>query len=269
MKSAVLMGPPGSGKTTMACLTAVRTPVHVIDVDRKLSSMANLQGAFASGKLTSWEVEDPLVEETLGQRVAIVAKNQKSLKPPKGWLSFASMVDRLPTDPISKGAGTWFIDSLTRLAAHLDRSIAYQSGTAGQVFSPRDWGSFLKMLQETITILIDLARAHDKDIIFSVHERSSEIPGPNTKVMQKRVGDMIQREYIGVLDLKVIASIAGQFGNELGSYFEEVYGLAVRLNDNNMPEWFCRVLPDGKRDLRTSFTVKQAEFPPDFLAIWR
>jgi hypothetical protein len=179
------------------------------------------------------------------------------------------MVDDLDKKPDAQNAGTWVIDSLTRAASHLERHLVKVSDNKSGNMRPQDWGAFLKILQETVTIIIDFAKANDKDIIFTVHEKSSEIPGPNTKVIRSKVGDMVQREYLGALDLKIAASVAGQFAIEFGSYFEEVYGLSVDINNDGKPSWTCRVHPDGKRDLRTSFNVTKSEFPCDFREIWK
>lgn len=267
-KSCLLMGPPGSGKTTMAGLTAVRRPVHFIDLDRKVLSLANLRSAIDTGDITVWEVGDPLVEDTLAQRAKTLARNEKPPHDPKGWLTFSQLVDDLAVKPESMAAGTWVVDSGTRAGSHLLRLIIKSAGgTSAGNMRPADWGAYLQMWQETITILIDHAKAQDKDFILTVHERLSEVPTATTKVQKKMQGDMMQREYLGALDLGVAASIAGQFGIEIGSYFEEFYGLRVEMTDKG-PQWICRVHPDGKRNLRTSFTHSQSEFPCDFRKIW-
>jgi hypothetical protein len=248
----------------MIAKTAVKRPVHFLDIDRKLSTMANIQGELASGDVTFWEVTDPLVEERLSTRLTLLASNKKPARPPKGWDTFANYVDKLTSDALALKAGTWAIDSATHLAMHLDRVITYHDPQGTSTFSPRNWGSFLKMWQETITILRDVARSLDKDLMLTVHEKPYEVPGPNTKVIYD--GDK-NRNFVGTLDLRVAASISGQFGAEIGSYFEEVYGLGVKIV-NGKPEWVCRVKPDGKRDLRTSHAVTQDEYPPDFGIIW-
>lgn len=262
--SILLQGPPGSGKTTMAALTAVNKPVYFIDFDRKLDTAAHIIPAIQAGEVTYDEIAEALVEEDMKMRIKRLVKNEKPVKEPRGWYMFAELADKLEKNEKFLKAGTVVLDSMTRAAAHLDRLITYTDDKGTSTFSQRNWGSFLKMWQETVTILIDTAKAHGKDIIFIVHERVSEIPGPNTKVTYD---DNNNRHFIGTLNMRVAASIPGQFGIEIGSYFEEVYGLGV-VFDGGKPKWVCNVLPDGKRDLRTSHAVTTGEHPCDFRVIW-
>lgn len=267
-RTTALMGPPGSGKTTMACLTAFRKPVHAIDADRKILSQGNLRNAIDKKELTVREVDEPLVEVALDRRVRELATNTKMTKDPNGWIKFAQLVEELKTDADAQAAGTWFVDSWTRVNAHLLRHLMRVSDNKSGNMRPQDWGALLQMSQESMTILIDLARQYDKDLIVSVHERFSEIPKAGGKVMMKQQGDMRTRDYVTPMDVKVAASVQGQFGNEFGAYFNEVYSLRVDM-DGDKPRWVCRVHPDGVRDLRTSFMLTQSEFEPDFRKIWK
>ena len=261
--SVLLIGPPGSGKTTMIGLTA-EDPVHIIDIDRKVASASNLAAALAAGKITYDEVTEPLVEESMRMRIQRLVKNEKPLKQPLGWYMIADYCDKLEKNEKFLRAKTLGFDSTTRAAAHLDRLITFEDGAGKSTFSQRNWGSFLKMWQETITILIDTCKKHGKDIVFTVHERTFDVPGPNTKVLYEEG----ERKMLGIVDTRVVPSIAGQFGTEMGSYFEEVYGLSVVVDSSKNPRWVCRVTPDGKRDLRTTYAVKQNEFAPNFKEIW-
>lgn len=267
-KTILLVGPPGSGKTTMATLTAIHRPVHVLDVDRKIGSMANLSGALASGDVSFWELGETLSEDGLKARAERLAQDKKPLRAPLGWLKFAEMCERLPKDEVSLRAGTWFLDSATQLVPHLKNIILFHSGTGGGVMAPREWGYFLQMWSETLTLLRDEAIKLDKDLIVSVHERVSEIPNRSTKVThEKNKAGQSERVFTGSMDMKIAPSIDGQFGLNMASYFTEVYALRVDMVDGK-PKWICRVKPDGLRDLRTSFDVQGEEFPPDFRAIW-
>src|SRR5574339_640449 len=94
-KSILLIGKPGTGKSTMACATAVHKPVHALDIDRKLKAMANLQPLYASGKLTSWELSETVAEGSIKDRLISIATNKKPDKAPLGWDRFAQIIDDL------------------------------------------------------------------------------------------------------------------------------------------------------------------------------
>src|SRR5205823_3419041 len=105
--------------------------------------------------------------------------------------------------------------------------------------------------------------ANDKDLIITFHERVSEKPGPQTeKVIVQKASEGRSREYLGTMDVLICASIDGAFGLEFGTFFTDVYALRVDV-EKGVPKWVCRVHPDGQRDLRCSFNVKDHEFEPD------
>jgi len=62
----------------------------------------------------------------------------------------------------------------------------------------------------------------------------------------------------------------GHFAYELAAYVQEFYALNVVLDKDRKPKWVCRVMPDGSRDLRTSYDTKgEVEVEPDFRKIWK
>ena len=268
-KSTLLMAPPGAGKTKMVIETAVNRPVHVIDTDRKLVEMHWAQPYIEKGDVTFWELSETFVEEDIMTRLKKLAKNENPTAEPQGWPKFAKMANDLGKQEVSRKAGTWFIDSGTMLETHLMRSVLYYDQKAKGVMSPREWQYYLMMWTETIQSLIDEAHKYDKDLIISIHEREKDKPRPGTVIMHSKGADgQRNREYIGILDLKMIPSIGGQFAENIARFFTEFYALKVVIDSKGVPQWRCRVRPDGQRDLRTSFPVKQDEFPPDFRLIW-
>jgi hypothetical protein len=269
MPTCCLISPPGAGKTTMCALTAP-PPVHFLDVDRKVGTMASIVDRLVDGRVTHWPLAETQTEGGLAERVKELAirGNKQVPKTPQGWVRFAAMVDRLEKDEMSKRASTWVVDSATHLVPHLMNLILHYSGaTAGM--SPREWGYFLRMWSETITALRDAAIAQGKNLIVTVHEQVSDVPLPGTRVLHEKNSEgRVERVFMGQMGMKIIPSIQGQFGSLMGSYFEEVYALRVDMVDGH-PKWICRVKPDGLRDLRTSFAVAREEFDPDFRKIWR
>jgi len=268
-KTVLLMGPPGSGKSEMVAKTAVSRPVHFIDVDRKLVEMHAMQPLFEKQDVTYWELSETFAEEGIAERLKRITKNEPPKTEPQGWVKFATMANNLGRDPLSLKAGTWCVDSGTNLENYLMRSVTYYDQKGKATMSPRDWQYYLMMWTETIQILIDTAHEHNKDLIITIHERERDKPKPGTTVLHSKGQDGQKvREYIGTLDLKFVPALGGQFADNIGRFFTEVYALKVSVSDRGIPKWVCRVQPDGQRDLRTSFPVKQEEFPCDFRLIW-
>src|SRR6267142_4626070 len=144
-----LMGPPGSGKTTMAVKTAPKRPVHVIDIDRKIRASAGLR----MPDLTYKEIGDTIHEDALSRRIASLVKNEKGNKPPRGWSNFANYCESADNNPDFKNAGTLLVDSYTQLAPHMRSHIQFETGKGKFVWD--HWSIWKAMWQETTTILID------------------------------------------------------------------------------------------------------------------
>src|SRR6185436_11102616 len=129
----------------------------------------------------------------------------------------------------------------------------------------QQWGAFFKMLEESVTILIDSAKEFDKDIYFTIHEKEIEVPGKDTKIMH--VGT--EKRYVGTLDLGIGCSVAGSFSSRMPMLFTEVYALKTTVNPTTQEVTYkCVVKPDGLRPLRTSYNVTGSEFDCDFRKIW-
>ena len=272
---AALMGPYGSGKTTMAVKTALKKPVHVCDIDRKISDTAEFEPLINRKELTFWELDDTLSEDRLGGRMTSLLESKKSDRPPKGWTKFAAYCDRLDNDLVAKTAGTLVFDSYTVLALHMRTHMQYLSGKTKLIWD--SWVSWGQMWKETTSILIDYAKQNDKDLIVTLHERDKELSGDNTKgvIIKRDMSGNPVKDYIGQMDIHVVGSIDGQFGIDFGAMFTDVYSLRVDVNDRTtVPTWMCRVHPDGRRNLRCSAkqqfkdNVLVSEFPPNFHTIF-
>lgn len=266
MITTVLQGPPGTGKSQML-LTYPNPPLHIFDLDRKIATMASFSRALASGAVTYDEFTETIAEESLADRLTRLAKDQKPSQPPRGWAAIASMIESIPKNSSAMAANCIAIDSWSFAVDHILQSILYSSSAdkANAVMNQRQWGQLMQINKEAITVIIDICKKLNKDLIITVHERVSEVPGPDTRIIKGADGE---RSFIGQMNMKIAASIPGQFGIEMGRYFTEYYGLSIKM-ENDKPVWKCRVLPDGKRDLRTSFDVKgQAEWECDFRKIW-
>lgn len=264
-KTVLLMGAAGSGKSLMAYTTAVKQPVHVIDFDRKVKNMEMIQSFIKEGKLTAWEVDEAVSEESLSSRARALAKNEKPSILPKGWVKFADYVDQLPKKEESLKAGTWVIDSWTLATDHLVSFILANSAKAHAFMNQREWGAYLQMNKEAITGLCDIAKTYDKDLIIICHTKVVAKPEPSAIIMYNSDGE---RTITGRVKEITVPSVQGQFGEIMPRYFEEVYGLEIKIV-NGKPTWICRVKSDDERNLRTSFNLAKEEFECDFRKIWR
>lgn len=270
-KKTLLIGSPGSGKTKMAVETAVRRPVHVLDIDNKIGSSDIFRPLIIKGELTYVEVNETFNEESLLARVKALTKGEKLEKQPLGWQTIAEKFERFPKTEEGKRAGTWVWDSATLASEHLKSLIAFYAQRNKFFFD--QWSAFLSGWRDTLKYICDLSLAYDKDLIMTVHERTKEVLGERiTGIKLERVANPdgsvgTQRLPQGTLDAKILPTIDGSFGEHMAAYFDDVYGLSVEIR-NDKPVWVCRVTPDGKRDLRCSFPVDKDEYPPDFRIIW-
>lgn len=290
-----LMGPFGSGKTTMACLTAVQKPVHVIDIDRKIRSMSLLQSAIKKGEITFKEIGETIHEGSLAGRLKALVNNDKPDRPPRGWAVFADYCASLEKDEQARRAGTIVVDTYTQLAPHLRAHIQFLCGHSKYQWD--EWSIWKSIWMETTTVLVDYAlgscrvcggfldvkdspnvkdycptckdKLGSKDLIVNLHERVSEVPGEGNKKVTVTVSAKggKQRTYVGDMKVKIAGSIEGSFGIEFGTHFTDVYALKVIMDKDNKPKWICRVMPDEQRDLRCSFSMSHTDWEPDFRQI--
>lgn len=267
-KTVLLQGEPGAGKSMMAGLTAINKPVHFIDVDRKTASAAWATQAIADARITVWELAEPTDASNLKARMLSLVKKGKPDSEPKGWINFAEYVYKMPQTEEFKRCGTLCVDSLTLLNAHLKTHIMYLSERSKFTFD--QWNALKIGWEGTISTLCDTAKENGKDLILTVHERPGEIAGERTTgvIYGKDSEGNKTRQFTGTLDVKIWSSIDGATGQIIGASMDEFYHLYVKM-ENEKPTWVCRVWPDGRRNLRTSFKVGQAEFKPDFREIWK
>lgn len=274
-KVTILQGEPGTGKSLMACRTAVNPPVHVVDIDRKVRSAGWAQSLIESKQLTYWELNESYDDENVKARLEELVGNEHSntkprgpRKMPQGITRFAEYMYSLPSTEEGKAAGTWCIDSCTLLNNHVIAHISYLADH--NKFQFDEWFSLQQWWISTTSFLKDQAKEHGKDLIFMVHERVGEKAGDRTSGVEYTVDAKGNRQRIllGKQDLRIWASISGAFGELFGAVADEYYHLFIDI-ENGRPKWRCRIHPDGVRALRTSFIHSEAVHEPDFRKIWR
>jgi hypothetical protein len=185
-----------------------------------------------------------------------------------GWTKLADYIYEMPKIEDAKRAGTWMFDSLTAAGEHLKAHIMFLAGKSKYEWD--QWNAYKIGWLGTLSVLRDLAKEHGKDLILTVHERFGDVPGEKSRGVEYVVDAKGNRtrNVLGTQDLKVWASIDGAAGQLIGKDMDEYYHLFVEMIGDK-PVWKCRVRPDGLRNLRTTFDVKQDEYTPDFGEIWK
>lgn len=270
-KTVLLQGEPGSGKSMMIGDTAIHRPVHFIDVDRKIKSAGWAQPLLASGDMTVWELKEAIDDTNMKSRIRQLTGKEGPSVQPKGWEGFSEYCYKLPTLEEGKRAGTWAVDSCTLLNEHLKTQIMYLCKRSKFTFD--QWNALKIGWMDSFNILRDQAIEHGKDLMFTVHERNKEEPGEKTTGVKTETVNTMEgvqnvKVYTGTQDVNVWASIDGAFGQLIGAQTDEYYHLYIKI-ENGVPKWRCRVQPDGKRNLRTSFKARELEYEPDFRKIWK
>lgn len=275
-KTICLQGDPGSGKSQMAASIMDVLPqnetVHFVDIDRKILSAAWAEPFIEKGRLTVWELTEPIDKTNFAARISSLVKGDRPPVMPQGWTKFGEYFNA-HEDPAWKACGACVIDSATILNEHLKTHIMYLANRSKFTFD--QWAALKSGWMDTLSALRDLHREHGKHLIVTVHERDKGQPGDKstgikTEIVRSTESVSTQNVVQGIQDIKVWASIDGAFGDLIGAQMDEYYHLYINLVDGDVdkPQWLCRVKPDGKRSLRTSFNVDKSVFRPRFKDIW-
>src|SRR3990167_4504362 len=93
--SALLIGPPGAGKTTAAATAP--TPVLFLDVDNKLHKMQNVKDKLTNGSIIQWAIDVPISSLTLTRLANEATKPQAKVtfERPLGYAKMCGMIDAL------------------------------------------------------------------------------------------------------------------------------------------------------------------------------
>ena len=206
----LLIGAPGSGKTTTACTG--RHPTLLIDVDKKADQMLNIKPLIENGDVTILTPKSPLVADRLAYRAK--NPNKGPQKEPQGYYEIVDMLNDI-LDGVEDYSRyrTIVLDSLTRTVEHLKRLLIYHRahGKLGKKKDEVDdmnwpsWGSYLSNLEELFNALLYI---DDKDFICTVHLKHDIERNEITQ-------SFIDKGYWPMVD--------GQMREKLGGYFNEVY----------------------------------------------
>ena len=159
----LLIGPPGSGKTTAAC--SGPTPTYLIDVDGKADQMINLQDRIANGDIFVHRVTSRLITDRLAFRALNPDKPPKN--EPQGYVEVVDVLNDIIEGTTAVDHPVVVLDSLTRLVEHMKRLLNYHRGK-GKFGKSQDgdmnwpsWGSYLSNLEELFNALtVEMGAKH-------------------------------------------------------------------------------------------------------------
>ncbi len=240
-KSYLLIGTPGSGKTTAAC--TCEHPTLIVDIDCKAKKMENIKHLVKSGDVTIHPIKIPLVTDSFRDRT--LHPDGKIKKQPEGYLYVVDLLNRiLEGDEEFTKYNTIVLDSLTRLTEHLKRLLIYLRGQGhfgkkkldGDMCWP-SWGAYLSNLEELFTELIQM----DKNFICVAHEK-------------------LETEHDDLTDTTIVLGywplIDGQMTKKLAGYFDEVFFMERKISKIKGNQYLFRTF-GTKYCARTSLSLPE------------
>jgi len=245
--SCLLIGPPGSGKTTAA--STAPGPVLFLDVDNKLHKMHNISGKLEKGDIIQWAIDDPLSELTLVRLAGLDPKpgSRVTMAKPKGYMRLAEMIQTLvDNDCTIEREGkkikikTVVLDSYTSMNEHLKRLLMAANSTSTMTLPL--YGVALTNYETVNNTLLRLKC----NVIFICHERADkdELTG--------------RISYLPLID--------GQMKDKIGVGFEEVYWLRKTVRGDKVTYEMLTV-GDSMRSCRTSRDIPMI-VPSDFSKLY-
>jgi hypothetical protein len=241
----LLIGKPGSGKTTLSC--TLEHPTVIIDVDNKAHRMANIKHLVDVGNVIIHPVAFPLVGESLTSRLGSLDKAPQ--KEPRGYIETIKVLESIANGETYSECKTVVLDSLSRLDEHLNRLILYYRGKgrigdkAGADMGWPGWGKFKQVMEELFTVLVQL----DKNFICCAHEFIDKEEDVITGV-SKIIG--------------YYPNASGSIRTKLAGYFDEVYWLDSKIvkdkERGNIRKYYV-ITADREKPVRTSMVLNGVE----------
>jgi hypothetical protein len=241
--SCLLIGPPGSGKTTAAATAP--SPVLFLDIDNKLHKMENMESRIKSGQVVQWSIDDPLVKTKLKDLAIMDPKpGAKSISQmPTGYIHLADMIDKLIESQCvvdGKKIETIVLDSYTSTNEHLKRLLMSVNQTVTMTLPL--YGTILTNFETLNNTLLRLPA----NVIFICHQKADK---------DELTGEI---SYAPLID--------GQMSVKIGKDFEEVYYMEKKIQGEKAVYEMLTV-GSTMKPCRTS-RVLSARVVPDFGVIY-
>lgn len=241
--SCLLVGPPGSGKTTMS-LTAPK-PILVLDVDNKLHKMVNAEEKLKKKEVIQWAITEPLGTVSLARLASFDPgpATKVTVPRPKGYVQLAEMIDKLvESECVVDGVkiATVVLDSYTSTNEHLKRLLMAANGTTSMTLPL--YGTALTNFETLNNTLLRLPA----NVIFIAHERVDK------------------DELTGKISYRPL--IDGSMSEKIGKDFEEMYYLEKTVAGDKV-KYEALTIGNSMKSCRTS-RVMAAKVEPDFSKIY-
>lgn len=253
MSSFLLVGPPGSGKTTALATAAKVGPIAVIDFDYKLHKMENVKHLLRTkenpkGNLIQIPINCPLSNVGLKTLATIKTEQggaQTSVQP-RGYLTFVEFIEKIVKDDYMWEGEKLFgigLDSYTSMQEHIKRLLL--SANSKMTMTLPLYGTLLTNLEEVNNTFVRMP-IHT---FILAHEK------------------LDKDDLTGKVTCQIL--VEGSMSSKIGKDFEEIYYLTKTISGtgvNTKAEYKMMTIGDSMRSARTSRTL-DAFIDPDFSKI--
>ncbi len=245
MSFILLIGRPGTGKTTLACsMTKLGYHVRLIDVDNKAYTMYNIKSLIEQDLVRVTPIKSRLVETSLSERfkelhnVFNKIPNPKQ-KQPGGYLEYCDLITHYEEEMVKGNKPEEEVlvtDSFTSLLEHMKRLVLYIQKQ--DKFSYDEWEIWKTNIEEFVSVHSRL-QGYFKHVIVISHEQ------------------MEKDELIGKIE--IVPMIDGSMKHKIGKDFTEIYHTIVDVPKTGKPKYKVVTVPMDRCEARTSRNIDMIE----------